>query len=756
MQTSAFELLHLHVQQIVLDLGWTQLYPIQEDAIRCFRENSSDIIITAPTSGGKTEAAFLPVLSHLVLKPAMRQRSIRVIAISPLKALINDQFTRLSLLCDPLGIPVHRWHGDVDMEAKRRIRDRPSGILFITPESIESLFINYPHQIPKIFHGLQYVIIDELHALLETERGMQVRSLLARLMAAIEHRPRCLALSATLGDPLAARLFLNPDNPTTVNIISDRSTARPIFVEVVSISPLTQNALGPKPFGKRNGKSDTLPLIADDLRSVFQDGSCLLFANSRRVVEELGNYLRDDCELAPNGEPVVALHHGSLAARLRKETESMLKSGIPTRALCTSSLELGIDVGTVEAVAQIDPTWSVSSLVQRLGRSGRRIGSTSRLRLYVRIPRAQKDPTLVDMLYPPLLQAVAMVNLLLAGWLEPAKPDRMHWSTLIHQILSILRETGGRTAPQLYELLCRQGPFRRIESSHFSTLLQNLYDRDLVDADSDGIIFLGLAGEQTVSAPGFYAAFCTPVELTVRCGARELGRLPVTESLKPGECLLLNGQRWIVDSIEWKTKSVWVSPTSIKQPTVFLGTGGEIHDRVFQEMRKLLLGKVEPAWLDETSVTLLRSARQTAQKVELNKSDLLELDGGLQWFPWVGTRTLRTLHLWAKHNNLHCAKDALSLTFTGVSGRELREHLAALAKNGVNAFKLAELLPNKQIERFDLYVEDSLLDQANAADRLDLASARQVAGRIEAGTRMPPSSLPQLSSPRWERPGLPE
>ncbi|MCX6930936.1 MAG: DEAD/DEAH box helicase [Verrucomicrobia bacterium] len=387
MLSAAFELLHPSVQRVVLDLGWSCLYPIQADAFRYFAENGSDLVLAAPTSGGKTEALFLPVLSNLVARPHTKVASVRMLCISPLKALINDQFARLTKLCKPLGVAVYRWHGDVDMEAKRRIRDCPNGILFITPESLESCFINRPHEILKMFHRLEFVVVDELHALLESERGMHVRSLLARLVAAIDRRPRCFGLSATLGDPFAARSFLNQDHPDSVRVISDRSTARPISVEVVSItddSPAEPN-LGPSLKNKHNGKCGTLAIIAEDLRSVFSDGSYLVFGNSRRTVEELGDHFLGDCDLPVAGEPAVALHHGSLSARLRRRTEAMLKSGTPTRALCTSSLELGIDIGAVEAVAQIDPTWSVAAMVQRLGRSGRKPGSTSNLLLYLRI-----------------------------------------------------------------------------------------------------------------------------------------------------------------------------------------------------------------------------------------------------------------------------------------------------------------------------------------------------------------------------------
>ncbi len=286
----------------------------------------------------------------------------------------------------------------------------------------------------------------------------------------------------------------------------------------------------------------------------------------------------------------------------------------------------------------------------------------------------------------------------------------------------------------LYHSLCRQGPFRRVTAADFKPLLQGLHAHDLIQQDIDGTIFLGLAGERVTSAPGFYASFSSPVELTVRCGARELGRLPASVTLKEGECLLLNGRRWVVDSIVWKSKCVWVSPSAIKKAPAFLGGVGEIHDRVFQEMSLVLLGDEEPEWLDPKSLELLRSARDTARKTGLVETALLDIDDGIQWFPWGGTRTMRTLHLWAKYVGLDCVKDRLSLTFNDLSREKFKTHLALLAEEGADVMKLAESMPNKETERFDRYVQERLLDKANSEYRLDGHGAQEAARRALAET----------------------
>src|SRR4051812_35439985 len=154
MNVGAMDLLHPGVQKAIWSMGWKEFRPIQSEAIHQVLESSKHLIITAQTAGGKTEAAFLPIISKLAEHP---QPSIQALYVGPLKALINDQFERLEKICEALNIPVHRWHGDVSASRKRQVRENPSGILLITPESLESTFINYPNQITRMFKRLRFV-----------------------------------------------------------------------------------------------------------------------------------------------------------------------------------------------------------------------------------------------------------------------------------------------------------------------------------------------------------------------------------------------------------------------------------------------------------------------------------------------------------------------------------------------------------------------------------------------------------------------
>jgi ATP-dependent Lhr-like helicase len=487
MSQEAFSLLHPGVQEAVWKMGWKEFKPIQVQAIHAICETKNHLVICAPTAGGKTEAAFLPIISQLAANP---QPSVQAIYIGPLKALINDQFQRLEELCAKLEIPVHRWHGDVPANQKKALRDKPSGILLITPESLESNFINFGLQVPRVYQHLSFVVIDELHSFFGNERGVHLQSLLSRLQNIAACRPRLVGLSATLANPKSARAFLAPDAVESVQVIEDTSAKREIkfgirtFLKcppereipaprltpeqsLALVSSLTAQAVGSEkelavliqqrtePATPNTAKSeDALDEIADDIIQNFQLSTNLIFGNAKGAIEELADKLHERVlrEKWP-ADPFV-VHHGSLSKDLREDAEAALKSGVPTTALCSSTLEMGIDIGNVRAIGQIDTPWSVSSMVQRLGRSGRREGEPAIMRLYVRENSPHSRSTLTDLLFPDLIRAIAMTRLMLEKWLEPFDQNRMHVSTLTHQILSHLKQTGGMPATDLFRALC--------------------------------------------------------------------------------------------------------------------------------------------------------------------------------------------------------------------------------------------------------------------------------------------------------------
>jgi len=456
----------------------------------------------------------------------------------------------------------------------------------------------------------------------------------------------------------------------------------------------------------------------------------LIFGNAKMAIEELADKLHERVRKEKWPVDPFVVHHGSLSKDLREDAEAILKSGVPTTALCSSTLEMGIDIGNVRAIGQIGTPWSVSSMVQRLGRSGRRDDEPQIMRMYLREDSPHSRSSLTDLLFPDLLRAVAMTRLMLEKWLEPFDQNRMHVSTLIHQILSFLKQTGGMAAAHLYRALCQRGPFRSVNQKQFEVLLRSLADHELIEQVPQGALILGLLGERITGQFDFYVAFQTAEEFVIRRGQEEIGKLPETFIPPVGESMMLAGKRWLVTEIIFDKKLVLVVESPGRKPTRFGGASGEIHTRVMQEMKTVLMDNDEPAYLDPDSKTLLRAARQTACIVRLDSTDVVFGRQSIQWFPWVGTRAMRTLSLIARSAKIAHETDLLSITYQLSSPEEFRAHLREITKAQPDAIALARLMPNKAVEKFDDFAPEQLLDEANARSRLNVLEACEACSTV--------------------------
>ena len=406
--SSAFELLAEPVRRWIWDQNWTELRDIQERAITTLLEEDRDLVIAAPTAGGKTEAAFLPLISSVLTEPG--PGGFDLVYVAPLRALINDQLGRMEDLCAQAELPVYPWHGDISQGVKSRARRNPRGVLLITPESLEALFVLRGLEIPTLFSGALAIIIDELHALLDNEPGIHLRSLLTRLELAVGRRIRRVGLSATLADMETVKEYLRPGYPDAVDLLESAMDGGEVRVQ------LRGYITGAEGEGEASKKA-----VAKHLFDRLRGTPNLVFAGPRQDVEWYADALRQMSEDAK--VPVDFLpHHASLSREHRLDVERRLKSSGTATAICTSTLELGIDIGAIDCVAQIGPPFSVSSLRQRLGRSGRR-GQPAVLRMYSieRYTNAGSHP--IDRL--GLVRSVAMVELLGDRWCEPPAP-RLH------------------------------------------------------------------------------------------------------------------------------------------------------------------------------------------------------------------------------------------------------------------------------------------------------------------------------------------
>jgi ATP-dependent Lhr-like helicase len=699
-------------------MKWTELRPIQVEAIHQIFDDSDDFILAARTASGKTEAAFLPILSRIVENPAT---SIRAIYAGPLKALINDQFLRLERLCEIAEIPVHKWHGDVGAGPKKRLLESPSGVLLITPESIESLFVNHARELSTIFSHLEFVVIDELHAFLDSERGAHTKSLVNRLARKSRQPVRKIGLSATLGDPHAAQVWLRPRDPDHVRVIEDH--------EGKSIRLRLSGYLIPPVEEHDQSRSDAEESMALDIFDAFAGRTALIFGNSKRQIERSADVAKREC--ARRGMPDrFRVHHGSLSKAEREETEDALRSEHATATFCSNTLEMGIDVGNIQAVGQMGPPWSVASLAQRLGRSGRREGESSEMRVYISEIEPTAETSLVDRLFPDLLQATAMTELMLQKWSEPPAEDRFHLSTLVQQVLSVIAEHGGAKADHLFETLCAQGGFANVDAGTFADVLRSMGSHDLIEQAPDDLLILGLKGEKIVRHHDFYVAFVATVEYLVTHNGRAIGSVARPVETPDGSFLILAGRRWKVLNIDDTRREILVEPSEGGTAPAFLGSLiVEIHPRVREMMRELLERDDTPTYLNPGAAAMLQSARKTANDAGLIESVFFSQGNEVTWFPWTGTRVVRTLALLGSAATNLLVDDEqcdLTLRVRKSSETEVRNAYLRLLDDCPTAEQLVTNVKIMPREKYEPFLSDALRTQVYAREALDVPGALNV------------------------------
>jgi ATP-dependent Lhr-like helicase len=709
---SSFELLDSRVKQWIWASGWTELRDAQERAIPLILDGSNDVIIAATTASGKTEAAFFPILTRLAAPAPQKPLAIYV---SPLKALINDQWRRLDELTEKMEIEVTPWHGDIGQQRKERFLKAPNGCLLITPESLEALLCRRGHGLAGLLSSLAYIVIDELHAFIGTERGKQLQSLLHRIETALGRPVMRIGLSATLGDMSGAASFLRPDNTRRVSIIDSKGGESDLKV---MIRGYLEPAAGP---GNASVDS-TRSSIAEDLFRVLRGTSNLVFPNARSEVEYYADYLRNSCEQM--GLPNEFFpHHGNLSKAVREDAEDALKrTDRPATAICTSTLELGIDIGPVRSVVQIGPPPSVASLRQRLGRSGRRKGEPMILRGYC-IEEESNNPGISELLRENILTTAAMVRLLAEGWYEPIRVNKIHASTLVQQILSTISQYGGVGAAKLWNVLCDQGPFGAVSSAQFASLLRDLGRRDIIFQDQTGLIFLAPFGERITEHYSFYAAFASEEEYSIVNGNQTLGSMPISRPLSADSYMIFAGRRWQIVSVSTEDKVVQVKPATGGTVPKFSDTmGAQIHDRVREEIRNILRSSFPVPFLDPGGQELLDGARANYLRMGLDREWILQNGSEVQILPWCGDIIKDTLTLMLQARGERTVYDGgLSIPVKNASVASVRNMLQEIADQpAIDPVELASTVQNKASEKWDGMLPNELLSASFASAKLDV------------------------------------
>ncbi|MGV2704669.1 UNVERIFIED_CONTAM: DEAD/DEAH box helicase [Aeromonas salmonicida] len=728
-ESSGFNQLEYRIQRWIWAEGWTSLRDAQEWAVPVLVDADQDVIIAAATAAGKTEAAFLPILTNLLNHD---EPPGAVLYVSPLKALINDQWDRLGRLCEQLEIPVVAWHGDISSSKKHRFLKSSEGVLLITPESLEALFVNRGSSLGGVFQNLRYIVVDELHAFIGSERGKQLQSLMHRVELVAGCRLPRVGLSATLGDMKMASEFLRPGGADTVTVIESKNSNQTLQVQVrgyiqPSMSELMKARVELSLDGENEGEQEyeASPdfAIADHLYKVLRGSNNLIFPNSRAQVEWYADQLRRRCE--NDGLPNEFWpHHGSLSKDLREQAEHALKAGNQAAsAICTTTLELGIDIGSIKTVVQIGAPPSVASLRQRLGRSGRRPGEKATLRVYCKESPLTDGSSLSDQLRQGLVQTISMVRLLARGWFEPPRAQGIHASTLVQQCLSVIAQCGGASAADLWKSLIAEGAFPKVEKSDFMGLLKSLGEHELIIQDSSGLLLPGVVGERLINHYEFYSAFTSDEEFRLVCDGKTLGSVPVSRPLTKDQRIIFGGRRWQVRDVDLQAKVIIVSAARGGAPPQFDGLGAMVHDVVRKEMRAVLADSAPCPFIDSSAQALLDEARKTFSLLHLGDRYLIESGSKCSLISWLGDYANDALRLLLNHVGLPCHNTGLVIEI------DANIDQANAALNAVGSLDPGDLnstladVENMLREKWDWALPEPLLKRSFASISLDISTA---------------------------------
>ena len=733
----AFDRYAPFVQEYIYQNHWENLRSIQVAAADAIFNTDENVLLTASTASGKTEAAFFPIIT---LFSEDMPSSVGCIYIGPLKALINDQFSRLNDLCAEADIPVWHWHGDVAQSHKAKLMKHPSGILQITPESLEALLLHKHAAIAKLFGDLRFVVIDEVHSLLRGDRGGQTLCLIERLSRIAGVNPRRIGLSATIGDPEGTGEFLSlgTGRKTIIPKIDAKGSKWRLSMEhfYVKDAQAAEDKQIPDALPVLEEKTDDAPANADPgIGYIFEHTrgkKCLVFVNSREECEMVTTTLRHYCEL--NHEPDRFLvHHGNLSASYRETAEGIMKDDSQyMTTVTTATLELGIDIGRLERAFQIDAPWTVSSFLQRMGRTGRR-ELPPEMWFVIREDEPEVRAMLPTTIPWKLLQGIALVQLYLEErWVEPPRLDRLPFSLLYHQTMSTLASCGELSPRALADRVLRLHYFHRITQEDYRVLLRHLIATDHIQQTEQGGLIVGLAGERVINSFKFYGVFQESEEYTVRSESQELGTIVSPPPV--GEKLAIAGHVWQVLDVDHKRRLIYCRQVKGSVPAYFGQCPGDLHTKILTRMRRVLQEDRQYPYLMKNAVARLEQARFTAAHSGAAEKTLINL-GGNMWclLPWVGTYTFLTMERFLK---IRCA-DRLGLrgldsarpffiqftmkadeaTFFRVLAEEIRKPIDPM-----------ELVYPKELplfDKYDEYLPEELVKKGFALGVLDVDGLRE-------------------------------
>ena len=684
------ERLHPHIQHaIVHDLGWRSLRPVQELTIDAVLDGCNAVVL-APTAGGKTEAAIFPILSRVLSE---NLQPVSALYVCPIRALLNNQEDRLQGYARMVGLEVFKWHGDVSDSRKHRFRDAPAHVLMTTPESLEVMMISARTDARALFEGLSAVIIDEVHAFAGDDRGAHLAALLERLGAMCGRDVQRIGLSATVGNPQVIGQWLQGSSRRAFRLVDP-----------------------PRPKPQRDLRIELSADVGDaaaGIGTLARGKKSLVFVESRSKAEKVAHAL--------GGSGVeVFIHHSSVSRADRTLAEEQFARGENTAIVCTSTMELGIDVGDLDQVIQVDAPTSVASFLQRLGRTGRRANTRANCTFFCLSPESR-------------LQSVALLRLADAGWVEDVTPPSQAMHVLAHQVMALILQEGGLSRHRLLPWVEAAYPFSSIRPERLQELIDTMLSRDIL-YEADGLLSLGQRGEKLYGRRNFfelYAVFTAPPVMRVQHGRSDVGYIQALfvsmHDRNAGPlCFRLAGRAWEVGQIDWAKGVLHVRPADRGRVPSWLGLPGMLSKKLCQAMKDVLLREAgEPAWLARQAEVELRGLRQSyADVLDDGTAPLEEHPDGVTWHTFAGGAVNRLLSAgletasgrkWIAGNlSIRCKDIPVTAANDAVRGLATLEweRVAASAARGMARGMVSKFQPCLPEDGEDRLLAERLLDLA--------------------------------------------
>jgi len=687
--------------KIINKLGWRELTPVQEMTIPEILADKN-VIILAPTAGGKTEAAFFPIL-HKIYEEKTEGTS--VLYVSPIKALLNNQEERLKTLSSFVYCNVFKWHGDVEAYEKSKALKNPTNILMITPESLEVILMSKKLDNSIFFKNIRFIVIDEIHSFAGGERGIQLMALVERIQKHSIYDIQRIGLSATVG------------NPKTIGEWMQGSSNR----EYCVIDPPKLNSQKRIEIKMINKNED----FADEICKRLYGKKSLFFSNSRSGAEVLKKQIESKGIEA-------YVHHSSIDKRFREKAEEKFKIGKNTCIIATSTLELGIDIGDLDIVLQLDSPSTVSSFLQRMGRTGRRKGSVTH---FVFFPTKETK----------FILSIAILNLAIKKWVEGVYVTKLSYDLLFHQILTMSMSESGINKDYLFEVMKNVYSFSDINNLEYEYLLNYMVEMKFIQIERN-TVYIDSETEKVFGRQNFmslYSAFETNKEFTVKFRNRSIGTLErwFVNALSENFQFILAGKYWQSDKIDYDNSVIHVIKATSAMPPKWMSGEGFYSFELSQEILGVISSDEDYSYLNDYEKSLLNATRYEEKSFGLRSGKIIieKIKDGYQFYTYAGNSVNYTLA--SVFSLINSIIDVKLVNWSGFkivaadkiyrpSSKEILEVIQMINTNEeyFNTIypKLVERVPDISMSKYQKYLPENLRKKMIADYVYDISKSREL------------------------------